>query len=134
MKYLFLLSLVIALISCGDNQKSLIKDLESKMNSVAEDYVKLVLEIGKYKNDYVDAYYGPEEWNPDYSDSHLDSAVISSLEKKVDGLRSNLVLKFMGFDACIGLRTAYYVTSNVIRPTIRASKPFNEIQPHNPSP
>lgn len=34
------------------------------MNTIAERYVKLVLNIGVYDPDYVDAYYGPEEWKP----------------------------------------------------------------------
>jgi hypothetical protein len=34
------------------------------MDKIAEDYVKLVLEIGQYNSDFVDAYYGPEEWKP----------------------------------------------------------------------
>ena len=34
------------------------------MNQVAESYVRLVLDIGQYDSDFVDAYYGPEEWRP----------------------------------------------------------------------
>ncbi|HNP19281.1 MAG TPA: hypothetical protein PKL31_12650 [Fulvivirga sp.] len=34
------------------------------MEKMAEDYVRLVLEIGQYDSDFVDAYYGPEEWKP----------------------------------------------------------------------
>ncbi len=34
------------------------------MDELAENYVKLVLEIGQYDSDFVDAYYGPEEWRP----------------------------------------------------------------------
>jgi hypothetical protein len=34
------------------------------MHEIAESYVKLVLKVGLYDPDYVDAYYGPEEWNP----------------------------------------------------------------------
>ena len=32
------------------------------MNTLAADYVKLVLAIGQHDPDYVDAYYGPPEW------------------------------------------------------------------------
>ena len=32
------------------------------MNSVAEQYVRLVLAMGQHDADYVDAYYGPPEW------------------------------------------------------------------------
>jgi len=34
------------------------------MNNVAESYVRLVLEVGLYDPDYVDAYYGPAGWKP----------------------------------------------------------------------
>lgn len=37
---------------------------EDVMNKTAEAYVKLVLEVGLYDADYVDAYYGPDEWKP----------------------------------------------------------------------
>jgi hypothetical protein len=32
------------------------------MNSIAEQYVKLVLDVGGHDADYVDAFYGPPEW------------------------------------------------------------------------
>ena len=32
------------------------------MNALAEDYVRLILDIGEVEEGYVDAYYGPEEW------------------------------------------------------------------------
>ncbi len=35
------------------------------VNDIAEGYVKLVLEVGLYDADYVDAYFGPPEWEPD---------------------------------------------------------------------
>jgi hypothetical protein len=34
----------------------------SPMDRIAESYVKLVLAVGQYDPDYVDAYYGPPEW------------------------------------------------------------------------
>lgn len=37
---------------------------ENEINKIAESYVKLVLKIGQYDSDYVDAYWGPEEWKP----------------------------------------------------------------------
>jgi hypothetical protein len=32
------------------------------LDSIAESYVKLVLKVGLHNDDYVDFYYGPEEW------------------------------------------------------------------------
>jgi hypothetical protein len=37
----------------------------AELDQIAESYVKLVLKIGVYDTDYVDAYYGPEEWKPE---------------------------------------------------------------------
>src|SRR6188768_874035 len=34
----------------------------SPMNALAERYVKLVLALGQHDADYVDAYYGPPQW------------------------------------------------------------------------
>lgn len=56
-KYLVII-LVLIITSCKLNS-----NLPS-INIIAEDYVKLVLEIGQYDNVFVDAYFGPEEWKP----------------------------------------------------------------------
>ncbi|HSE63865.1 MAG TPA: hypothetical protein VLG15_09675, partial [Thermoanaerobaculia bacterium] len=37
-------------------------DTLSVMNDIAPAYVKLVLAVGRYDKDYVDAFYGPAEW------------------------------------------------------------------------
>ena len=34
------------------------------MNTLATQYVRLVLAMGQHDADYVDAYYGPPEWRP----------------------------------------------------------------------
>ncbi len=34
----------------------------AKLDAIAEDYVRLVLALGRHDADYVDAYYGPDEW------------------------------------------------------------------------
>src|SRR5215218_5005619 len=35
---------------------------DTSMNSLAEQYVRLVLAVGQHDADYVDAYYGPPAW------------------------------------------------------------------------
>ncbi|MDO9191752.1 MAG: hypothetical protein Q7U12_02540, partial [Undibacterium sp.] len=35
------------------------------LNQIAEAYVKLVLAVGQHDGSYVDAYYGPVEWQAD---------------------------------------------------------------------
>lgn len=52
--------LLVSSIFIGCKQK---QDSNLLMNSLAEDYVKIILEIGLYDPMYVDAYYGPDEWN-----------------------------------------------------------------------
>jgi hypothetical protein len=37
-------------------------ELATALNSIAEPYVKLVLAVGQHDADYVDAYYGPSDW------------------------------------------------------------------------
>lgn len=82
----------IILLGCSDESDLPKKgELGLKMNDVAEKYVKLVLEIGIYKPDYVDAYYGPEKWKPiSTSNNEVDSNVIASLTKKIDDLLNKL--------------------------------------------
>ena len=63
--------LLITFIACNkSNNSSANNELESKMNNIAEDYVKLVLNVGLHDPGYVDAYYGPAEWKP------ADSSVV----------------------------------------------------------
>jgi hypothetical protein len=77
--------------ACNNQKKTSTSELEFKMNEIAEQYVKLVLEIGLYKPDYVDAYYGPAEWKPDESSKQeIDSTLINSLNRKVDELLNKL--------------------------------------------
>lgn len=67
------------MFSCSSDQQ--LKE-NQEMDLIAEKYVKLVLIIGLYDADYVDAYYGPEEWRPADTDKH-DSFPFDELNKKV---------------------------------------------------
>lgn len=62
LKLFILMIIPIALNSCSNERTE-----PKMMNAIAESYVKLVLQIGQYNGDFVDAYYGPEEWKPDPS-------------------------------------------------------------------
>jgi hypothetical protein len=46
------------------------------LNEVAEGYVKLVLAVGQHDRDYVDAFYGPEEWRDAAAAEPLELGVI----------------------------------------------------------
>ncbi|MCB2194787.1 MAG: hypothetical protein KQH79_02950 [Bacteroidetes bacterium] len=60
MKKIVVITLLIGLISCQTKT-----NYNDALNTIAEEYVKLVLEVGLYDSYYVDAYYGPEEWKPE---------------------------------------------------------------------
>jgi hypothetical protein len=62
------------------------------MNAVAEGYVKLVLEVGKYDPNFVDAYYGPKEWKPKEENLSFDSTAYVKLVAITDSLLNELEL------------------------------------------
>ncbi len=80
------------MISCSERKESVMQsDLELKMNIIAEDYVKLVLNIGQYDADFVDAYYGPEDWCSGLkTDLTFDSTAYKVLSTQTDGLLNEL--------------------------------------------
>ncbi len=92
-RIIVLLFFILFVVSCGEkkNQKQL-SGLELKMNGVAEGYVKLVLEVGKYDPMYVDAYYGPKEWKPKEENLPPDSIAFNELIFTADSLLNELEL------------------------------------------
>ena len=92
-KIILLTIFTLLLITCSEKKEHRqLSDLEIKMNSIAEGYVKLVLEVGKYDPLYVDAYYGPKEWMPLEKNLPFDSTVYKELNFKVDSLLNELDL------------------------------------------
>lgn len=91
-KIIFILAVTTFFISCSERKEPLIQsDLELKMNSIAEDYVKLVLNIGQYDANFVDAYYGPEEWRSGLkTDLQFDSTAYNKLSPETDELLNQL--------------------------------------------
>ena len=91
-KLISILAIVFILFSCSEKKESVIQsDLELKMNNIAEDYVKLVLNIGQYDADFVDAYYGSEDWRSGLkSDLTFDSTAYKVLSTQTDGLLNEL--------------------------------------------
>jgi len=92
-KIIYLLIFILLALSCSEkkDQKQQ-SDLELKMNSIAEGYVKLVLEVGKYDANYVDAYYGPKEWKPKEENLQIDSTTNAKLIFNADSLLNELEL------------------------------------------
>src|SRR3989304_5197552 len=91
-KLVILLTTGFILFSCSDrknNQPN--SELELKMNNIAEAYVKLVLKVGQHDADYVDAYYGPEEWKPaPLTHDGNDTLINEQLDEEADKLLNDL--------------------------------------------
>ena len=59
---------------------------KSTMDTIAEQYVKLVLALGQHDADYVDAYYGPPDWKKAAESSKVELTAIASKAAEL-GLR-----------------------------------------------
>ncbi len=56
MKYLFCIGLILTLIACQKPKA----DIQTQMNHIANEYVKVIFQIGEYDKNYVDAYFGSD--------------------------------------------------------------------------
>ena len=52
---------IVAFFSCTAPTSN----LNDNLDDIAIQYVQIALEIGQYDSDFIDAYYGPEEWRPE---------------------------------------------------------------------
>ena len=78
------------------------------MNNIAEKYVKIVLRVGQHEPDYVDAYYGPEEWKPVKQVIPGDSADVQELYNETCALLDSLdALSKLKSDDMLTLRYRY---------------------------
>ncbi len=92
-QFMHSMAAVLLLWSCaGKPQESSQNKLPAiHMDSIATDYVKLVLQIGVYNPDYVDAYYGPEEWKPQTPETgEIPPFPAEQMNTKVNQLLSQL--------------------------------------------
>jgi hypothetical protein len=57
------------------------------MNHIAEEYVKLVLAVGRHDSDYVDAYHGPDAWREQID---RDVPTLEAIQQATDRTREKL--------------------------------------------
>lgn len=74
----FIIITLLLLSGCGQRQMSVQennspKDTMINLNDIAAEYVKLTLNVGQHHNAYIDAYYGPKEWQPTGEPVELDT-------------------------------------------------------------
>ncbi len=82
--------------SCSDKNSTPQNELETRMNRIAENYAKLVLKVGLFDGDYVDAYFGPEDWRPDINYKDEPDAIQKIYDEAgllLDGLDSLAAFK-----------------------------------------
>ena len=83
----YALALAMTLVACAPGAGSV--QSTSVMDQVAESYVRLVLAVGEYDADYVDAYYGPQEWRDEVAAEQLPlPAIASRANSLLDQLRA----------------------------------------------
>ncbi|MEE8526461.1 MAG: hypothetical protein V3T72_21200 [Thermoanaerobaculia bacterium] len=75
------------------------------LDAVAEDYVKLVLAVGQHDADYVDAYYGPEEWR---TEAEARILALEEIHGRADEMiRRIAAAEVPASDEMLGLRQRY---------------------------
>ncbi|MFC1764369.1 hypothetical protein ACFL6U_20140 [Planctomycetota bacterium] len=82
------------------------------MDEIAENYVRLVLEVGLYDDNYVDAYYGPEKWRPK-SDDKTGPFPFADLVGRVDRLLNKLQAQNMTVRSDIQQRRKRYLNKQL---------------------
>jgi hypothetical protein len=85
-----ILSLLLALLlaACATTPNAPADSLDR----IAEDYVKLQLAIGEKEEGYIDAYYGPPEWQAE-ARARAAAATLDELAVRVSSLRVRLTLQ-----------------------------------------
>ena len=77
---------------------------EQNVDSIAEQYVRLVLSMGQQDADYVDAYYGPEEWKIQAEKQKLS---VQDIRNQADTLLKQIAKQSMPEDEMEQLRHDY---------------------------
>ena len=88
----YALALTVAGAACSPDSapaESQAVESQAVIDEVAESYVKLVLAVGEHDVDYVDAYYGPQEWRDEVTAEELGlPAIAARAGTLIDRLRA----------------------------------------------
>jgi hypothetical protein len=101
----FLFSLLLLLGACATAPAPAADPSGDSLDAIARDYVALILEIGEREPGYVDAYYGPAEWQAAAS---ADPRTVPQLIQGAAGLTARLnAVPTRGADPAVAQRRAY---------------------------
>ncbi|MEQ8628231.1 hypothetical protein [Ekhidna sp.] len=110
--------LLLFFIACTPTEQA--SDQPTAMDDIAERYVKLMLEIGQYDSDFVDAYYGPEEWKPEAKKDTFPSGDFieraNSLISQIQSVEGDKDRKFMLVKQLIAARTKVETINGKVYP------------------
>ena len=95
---LLALLIVLALAACGPQGQ------EDSLDEIAADFVQMTLEIGEREPGYVDAYYGPKEWQ---DAARRAPRSLAALAAEADALAGRLSAIGSGLDAMESRRRAF---------------------------
>ena len=107
MKRLKILALVIGIAAAACGAETAEPEAPNEMDAIAESYVRLVLAVGEHDADYVDAYYGPEEWREEVAEEAPSLVVIA---ERAEQLLSRLASIPPGPGEMVRLRHSYLTT------------------------
>ena len=83
----YALALTVAGAACAPGSGSV--GSANAMDQIAESYVRLVLAVGEHDTDYVDAYYGPQEWRDQVTSEQLGlPAIAARADTLIERLRA----------------------------------------------
>ena len=101
----FLFSLLLLLGACATAPAPAADPSGDSLDAIARDYVALILEIGEREPGYVDAYYGPAEWQAAASAA---PRTVPQLIQGAAGLTARLnAVPTRGADPAVAQRRAY---------------------------
>ncbi len=101
----FLLSLLMLVGACATQPAPAADPSGDNLDAIARDYVSLILEIGEREPGYVDAYYGPAEWQ---AAATANPRTVPQLIQGAAGLTERLnAVSTRGADPAVAQRRAY---------------------------
>lgn len=101
----FLFGLLMLLGACATAPAPAPDPSGDSLDAIARDYVALILEIGEREPGYVDAYYGPAEWQ---EAAKADPRTVPQLIQGAAGLTERLnAVSTRGADPAVAQRRAY---------------------------
>ena len=81
------------------------------MDEIAESFVKLVLAVGQHDADYVDAYFGPEEWQLEARGSAL---TLDEIRQRAVDAREALLSLAPAFDDDLGVARHLFMRKSLV--------------------